>query len=61
MSIGLTMVRPGDLYRYAFKRAARALYHAKQSGRNGIVIGYWLLVIADGLKINSICDLNRLM
>lgn len=23
MSIGLTMVRPGDLYRYAFKRAAR--------------------------------------
>ena len=39
MSLGLTMVRPGYSYRYAFKRADRALYNAKQSGRNRIVIG----------------------
>ena len=39
MSLGLTMVRPGDSYQYAFKRADKALYHAKHSGRNRIVIG----------------------
>ena len=39
ISLGLTMVRPGDSYQYAFKRADIALYHAKQSGRNRIVIG----------------------
>ena len=36
VSIGFTEVRPGDTPNAAFERADRAVYHAKQNGRNQV-------------------------
>ncbi len=36
VSVGFTEVRPGDTPASAFERADRAVYHAKQSGRNRV-------------------------
>jgi len=38
MSIGITMLRPDDSFSNAFKRADKALYQAKQGGKNRIII-----------------------
>ena len=38
MSIGITMLRPDDCFSNAFKRADKALYQAKQGGKNRIII-----------------------
>ena len=38
MSIGLTMIRADDDFSNAFRRADQALYKAKQSGKNQIII-----------------------
>ena len=37
VSIGITMLRPGDSFAHAFKRADKALYQAKQGGKNCIM------------------------
>jgi predicted signal transduction protein with EAL and GGDEF domain len=34
--VGLTALRPGDAPTAAFERADKALYHAKQNGRNQV-------------------------
>ena len=39
VSIGVTMVLSGDDYPKVFKRADKALYKAKQSGKNRIIVG----------------------
>ncbi len=36
VSVGLTALRPGDAPTAAFERADKALYHAKQNGRNQV-------------------------
>jgi diguanylate cyclase (GGDEF)-like protein len=36
VSVGFTVVRPGDTPSSAFERADRAVYHAKQHGRNQV-------------------------
>jgi diguanylate cyclase (GGDEF)-like protein len=38
ISIGITLVRRSDCFKSAFKRADKALYHAKMSGKNQIII-----------------------
>lgn len=38
VSIGLTMIRPGDSIEAGFRRADRALYAAKRAGRNCVYI-----------------------
>ncbi|MDH5353986.1 MAG: GGDEF domain-containing protein [Gammaproteobacteria bacterium] len=38
ISIGITMLRSGDKFNNAFKRADKALYQAKKGGKNRIVI-----------------------
>ena len=38
ISIGITLVRHSDSFKSAFKRADKALYHAKMSGKNQIII-----------------------
>ena len=38
ISIGITMIRPDDCFRVAFKRADQALYKAKAGGKNRIII-----------------------
>jgi len=38
ISIGLAMLKPGDSFKQAFKRADKALYQAKRSGKNRIMI-----------------------
>lgn len=38
MSIGITMIREDDDFNIAFRRADQALYKAKQSGKNQIII-----------------------
>ena len=38
VSIGITLVREGDNFQLAFKRADKALYQAKQNGKNQIII-----------------------
>jgi len=37
VSIGITMLKSGDIFQHAFKRADRALYRAKQRGKNCIM------------------------
>jgi len=37
MSIGITMLKPDDSFKHAFKRADKALYQAKQGGKNCIM------------------------
>ncbi len=46
VSVGFTQVRPGDTPASAFERADRAVYHAKQSGRNRVISHAAL--VADG-------------
>jgi PleD family two-component response regulator len=36
VSVGFTAVRPGDTPAGAFERADKAVYHAKQNGRNQV-------------------------
>jgi diguanylate cyclase (GGDEF)-like protein len=36
VSVGFTQVRPGDTPSAAFERADKAVYHAKQTGRNRV-------------------------
>lgn len=38
ISIGVTMVQPGDDFAKSFKRADKALYKAKKSGKNRIIV-----------------------
>ncbi len=38
VSIGITLVRKGDKFQVAFKRADKALYQAKLNGKNQIII-----------------------
>ncbi|MCP4494657.1 MAG: GGDEF domain-containing protein [Gammaproteobacteria bacterium] len=38
MSIGITMLRADDSFKNVFKRADRALYQAKQAGKNQIIV-----------------------
>lgn len=38
MSIGITMIKGDDSFKNAFKRADKALYQAKQAGKNRIII-----------------------
>ncbi len=38
ISIGITLVRDSDNFKSVFKRADKALYHAKMSGKNQIII-----------------------
>ncbi len=38
ISIGITLVRQSDNFKTVFKRADKALYHAKMSGKNQIII-----------------------
>ena len=38
VSIGITLVRQGDIFQVAFKRADKALYQAKLNGKNQIII-----------------------
>lgn len=38
VSIGITLVRQGDNFKVAFKRADKALYQAKLNGKNQIII-----------------------
>ncbi len=38
MSIGITMLRADDCFPNAFKRADKALYQAKQAGKNQIIV-----------------------
>ena len=38
ISIGITMLRTGDSFNNAFKRADKALYQAKKGGKNRIII-----------------------
>ena len=46
VSVGFTQVRPDDTPASAFERADRAVYHAKQSGRNRVTSHAAL--VADG-------------
>ncbi len=51
VSVGFTEVRPGDTPAAAFERADKAVYHAKQNGRNRVA-NYHVLV-AEGVFVED--------
>jgi diguanylate cyclase (GGDEF)-like protein len=51
VSIGFTMVRAGDNPSGAFERADKAVYHAKQSGRNHVC--HHAELVAQGLLVDD--------
>ena len=57
VSIGFTAVRPGDTPSGAFERADRAVYHAKQNGRNQVLSHADLVIqghLSDTAKVGDV-------